>query len=224
MTLSKSMTLVVQSMPQFLHGAMVTAGIAIAVFLIGMLGGLALGLANCNKLKLRGLGGLIDLYVLIVRGTPSYVQILLAYFVLPEIIGFNLSPIVAGTIALGCNAIAYITEIVRCGINSIPAGQWEAAYVLGYSTRKTVTAIIVPLMLRNVLPALTNEVAVLLKETSMLSMIGVMEITKIGMNISAKTLDPIGAYGAVAMLYLIMTSLISFCANKLEKVLNHDKN
>src|SRR6202000_1452775 len=99
-------------------------------------------------------------------GTPIFVQVLICYYALPEVLGISLSPFVAGVLALGINSTAYISEIVRGGINAIPEGQWQAAYVLGLSRSKTLQGIVLPQMFRIILPSLTNELTSLIKETS----------------------------------------------------------
>ena len=105
--------------------------------------------------------------------------------------------------------MAYISEIVRGGINAIPEGQWEAAYVIGLKPWKRLQGIILPQMLRITLPSLTNELTALIKETSILMVIGVAELTKVSKDIVARELDPMTIYLAAAVLYLVMTSSVS---------------
>ena len=175
----------IEYIPILLKGAWFSLQIATFSLAIGLIFGLILGILNCNTLKVPIISQIISSFVLIIRGTPVYVQVLIIYFALPELIGINLSPFVAGILALGINSTAYITEIIRCGINAISQGQWDAAYVLGYSKYKTLKHIIIPQMFKNVSPILTNESVTLVKETSLLSSIGVIELTKIGKNIIA---------------------------------------
>ena len=154
-------SLLLNSFPLLLQGALMTVKIAVVAMAIGVSCGVLVGILNCKKLRIPGISHVIELYILILRGTPMYVQVLLAYYVLPEIIGVNLSPFVAGVLALGCNSVAYVSEIVRGGINAIPAGQWDACHVLGYSQSEAVRFVIAPQALRNVLPSLVNELIVL---------------------------------------------------------------
>jgi polar amino acid transport system permease protein len=147
-----------------IKGAFTTLKITTVALGIGTLGGMSLGILNCQKLQLPFLSQAIHGFVAVIRGTPLFVQILICYFGLPQVLGIDLSPFAAGVIALGCNSSAYISEIVRCGVNSIPSGQWEASFVLGYTRCQTLQYIMIPQMLRNVLPALTNEVTALIKE------------------------------------------------------------
>jgi ABC-type amino acid transport system permease subunit len=134
---------------------------------------------------------------------------LIAYYALPEILGITLSPFTAGVAALGVNSTAYISEIVRGGINAIPEGQWEAASVIGLSPAKTLRWVILPQTLRMTLPSLINELTALIKETSILMVIGVAELTKVSKDIVARELDPMTIYLAAAALYLLMTSGIA---------------
>jgi len=175
------------------------------------------GVMNCRKVELAVLKPLFNAFVWVVRGTPLFVQVLIIYYALPELLGSTLPPFSAGVIALGINSTAYISEIVRAGINAIADGQWEAAFVLGLNRWKTLKGIILPQMLRISLPGLTNEITALIKETSILMVIGVAELTKISKDIVARELDPMTIYLAAAMLYLMMTSLLSFFTHKMQR-------
>lgn len=222
--INTTLLIIAQSSHVLLYGLCMTMTVALCAIVIGLSGGLLCGLLTSKKLKSKWLASPIGLYVLIVRGTPVYVQVLLMYYALPDLLRINLSPFAAGVIALGCNSIAYIAEIIRGGMNSINQGQWEACYVLGYGTKQALKAIILPQVIKIVLPSLTNELVVLLKETSILSVIGLLEITRIGMNLSAHTLDPLTVYLVIALLYLVMTTGISVIAKKIEKGFEYDKS
>ena len=135
---------------------------------------------------------------------------------MPAAIGINFSPFVVGIITLGLNSVAYVTEIIRGGINVIDQGQWDASYVLGLSQFQTIKAVIMPQVFKIVLLPITCESIALLKETSIVSIIGLCELTRIGMNISARTLDPISSYVIIALIYLFMTTTISYVAKYIE--------
>jgi ABC-type amino acid transport system permease subunit len=143
--------------------------------------------------------------------------VLIVYYALPELIGISFSPFIAGILALGLNSTAYISEIVRGGINAIPEGQWEAAYVVGLNPWQTLRGIILPQMIRMTLPSLTNELTALIKETSILMMIGVAELTKISKDIVSRELDPMTIYLTAAVLYLAMTSGVTLFAQFTQK-------
>lgn len=208
--------------PLLLKGLIVTLRVGLFSTIIGFVGGILFGVLNSKKLKLYWVSKLISFYVLIIRGTPLYVQVLIVYFVLPDFLGLNLTPFAAGVLALGCNSIAYVSEIIRSGINSVPDGQWDASYLLGYNLSSTMIYVILPQMLKNSLPALTSEFIVLIKDTSILSVIGLTEMTRVGTNINARLLQPMPIFLSLAFLYLIVTTTISVISKKIEKGLSHD--
>ncbi len=209
--------LVVDILPLLLRGMWITVEISVLSIVIGLFFGLIFGVANCQRYRRRVLGKLIDAYVLVVRGTPLFVQLLIVYFALPEVIGVNLTPFAAGVVALGFNSTAYLSETVRAGINAVPEGQWEVSYALGYSRLETLRSIIFPQMLRIIFPGLTNELTSLIKETSILAVIGVAELTKLGKDVVARELDPMTIYLVVALLYFVLTSAVSLVTKTCEK-------
>ena len=217
-----SFQLLINSIPLLLQSAVTTVEIALAAISIGVFFGVFLGILNCHKLSLKWPSLAIDTFVWMVRGTPLFVQLLIIYYALPELIGVSFSPFVAGVITLGINSSAYVSEIIRAGIDAIPEGQWEASYVMGYTKFQTLQGIVLPQMFRHVLPALTNELTSLIKETSILMVIGVAELTKASKDIVARELDPLTIYLASAFLYLLMTTTISFATKKIQRRLEHD--
>lgn len=209
-------TMLIQMWPLLLQGLWGTVLVSTCALLIGFTGGIGAGILACKKLQ-NPLAPFIAGYVLLIRGTPVYVHVLIVYYALPECTGINLSACSAGVLALGCSSIAYVAEIVRGGINAVPLGQWDAAAVLGYSKGQALRYIIVPQALKTVLPSLINEIVAVLKDSSILAAIGLMELTKVATNISARTLDPISAYALVALAYFAITTAISFFAHYIEK-------
>jgi polar amino acid transport system permease protein len=205
------------ALPLLMKGMLTTLQISLFAIAIGLLGGIAVGVLNCRKMHLPFLKAIFNSFVWVVRGTPLFVQVLIIYYALPELLGISLSPFSAGVIALGINSTAYISEIVRAGIDAIADGQWDAAFVLGLNRWKTLKGIILPQMFRISLPGLTNELTALIKETSILMVIGVAELTKISKDIVARELDPMTIFLAAAALYLIMTSTISFFTHKIQR-------
>lgn len=202
---------------QLLQGAGATIEIVLAVISVSIVGGLALGILNSPPWRVAWVGRLIQFFVSVIRGTPLFVQLLIIYFALPGAFGFDLSPFAAGVLTLGINSSVYISEIVRCGIGSIPEGQWEAVHVLGYGKVAAMRSVILPQMMRNVLPALTNEMTTLIKDTSILMMIGVTELTKAGRDIVARELDPMPVYLMVGVIYYVMTTSISLVSSAIER-------
>ena len=209
--------LIAQYMPVLLDGLLVTLQIAAIASCIGLTLGTCLALMQTGHNKI--LRSFVSIYVIIIRGTPMLIQILFAYFLLPQI-GIYISAFWTAIIAIGLNSGAYISQVMRTGIASVGIGQTEAAKVLGFSTKDTIRYIILPQALRTTLPALGNEFVTLIKDSALASLIGVAELTKQANFVKSKTFDAISVYFAVAILYLILTSTVSFLVARLEKRMN----
>ncbi len=209
-------------LPQLLLGLLLTLQLWLISGSIGLIFGTCIGIASCNRLRIRSLYIPLKVLIVVVRGIPLYVHVLIAYFVLPDLVNINFSAFSAAIIALSIACAAYIAEIVRAGINSIPQGQWDACYVLGYTLRQTVWYVIIPQMLCNVFPALVSQFDSLIKSTSILSTIGVLEVTRIGMNIIARNMNPGTIYITIAGLYLITSTVLQCSASLIERKLKHD--
>jgi His/Glu/Gln/Arg/opine family amino acid ABC transporter permease subunit len=204
------------ALPLLLKGSLMTvliSGIGIAA---GFFLGCIFGILDCDKLRRPWLSPILRSYVTIFRGTPLFVQLLIVYFALPDTLGIELSPISAGIITLGLNSTAYLAEVIRAGINALDPGQWEASYILGYSPFQTFRYIILPQALRNVMPAITNEFATLIKESSILMVIGVPELLKTSKDIVAHNLKPMEIYVLAALFYLAMTYAVALGARFFE--------
>lgn len=157
-----------------------------------------------------------EFYIWFIRGTPSLVQIFIIYFGLPQF-GLTLSPITAGVIALGLSSGAYVAEVVRSGLLAIPKGQWESARAVGMSEATMFRRIIMPQMIRVIVPPLTNEAVNTLKNTSLLSVITVVELTLFTQMAIAATFRPFDFYIMAAFLYLFMTTILSRFATWYER-------
>ena len=147
-----------------------------------------------------------DVITFVLRGIPFYVQLLLAYFVIPSVLNIDIPAYVAAAGALGLCSAAYISQIVRGGIDALNPCQWEAAKMLGYSTTQTLRFIIIPQAVKNIFPALTGELDQQLKSTAVFSTIGILELTGAGKNIISQEMNPIAMYTAIALLYLCLSS------------------
>lgn len=147
------------------------------------------------------------------------IQIPFFYYLLPEI-GIELSLFATAVIAIGLNSTAYISQIVRSGIISIGKGQTEAAHVLGFTPLQTMRYILFPQALRTVLPALLNEFITLIKDSSLASTIGVVELFKEGTIIISRTYAVIPIYCAIALIYLVLTTALSFLTALIERKMN----
>lgn len=207
-------SLIIDSLPMLLEGLLATLQIAGVGCSIGLSLGTPLALMQTSQLGL--LRGIVATYVTIIRGTPMLIQILCAYYVLPQI-GIQIPAIWAATIAIGLNSAAYISQIIRSGIESVSIGQIEAGKVLGLTTTQIASYIVLPQAFRVVLPALNNEFVTLIKDSSLASMIGVAELSRQGRLIISRTYDAISIFLAVAILYLIITTAISLIIAKLEQ-------
>lgn len=207
-----------RSFPLLLTGALMTLKVLIVSSAISFSLGLLFGVLCCHEIHIPYLSSFIYSITFILRAVPFYVQLLIFYFVFPDLIGVNLDIFPASVLALGICSSGYVCQITRAGINSIPQVQWETAYVLGYSKLNTLFFIIFPQMFRNALPALNNEIESILKSTSILASIGMLELTRIGMNIVSRELkQPLTIYLIVAMFYVFFSLVLNLIAKSLEK-------
>lgn len=158
-------------------------------------------------------------YLTVIRGTPVVVQLLIIYFGI--FASVNIEKMIVAVIAFGINSGAYVAEIVRSGIMSIDKGQFEAGRSLGFNYVQTMVHIIMPQAFKNVLPALGNELIVLLKETSVSGYIAMEDLTKGGDIIRSRTYDAMMPLLAVALIYLVIVMLLEFAVGKLERRLRN---
>ncbi|MET8976860.1 amino acid ABC transporter permease [Streptomyces sp. NPDC004539] len=180
-------------------------------FALGLLGALA---RRSRHLALRLPAAV---YVEVVRNTPVLLQMFVAYFVLPSA-GLRLSPVQAGVLALGVNVGAYLTEIFRAGIDAVPDGQREAARVLALSPVRTFAHVVLPQALRNVYPAVVNQLVQIILGSSLLSAISVPELTGTAMVINSRTLLTVQVFGIAAVLYLLLTNAVVLAAGLVGRV------
>ena len=211
-------SLIIDNLPLLLQGALVTIEITVLSVGCGFFVGMLVALANLSNFKLIRL--LARCYVDIIRGTPLLVQIFLIYFALPMIIGQTINPFVAAVTACSINSGAYVSEIFRAGIQSIDKGQMEAGRSLGLSWAQTMRYIIMPQAFKAIIPPLGNEFIAMLKDSSLVSVIGFEELTRRGQLIIAKTYASFEIWGTVAVFYLIMTISISQLVAYLERKYN----
>ena len=151
-------------------------------------------------------------------------QLLLIYFVLPDLLGIQLDPFPASMIALGLCSSGYVAQIVRSGLNAVPLAQWEGAFTLGFNTFQSLCHVILPQVGRISLPLLNNELEALLKSTSIVASIGMLELTRMGMNIVSREMQPIPIYLTVAVFYVCLSALLTLCARTLERGLSYVRN
>lgn len=212
-------TLLVTSFPVVFQGFLMAIAIIVCAFPLAIPFGLCLAFMRMSENKF--LRGLANLYVNIIRGTPLFLQIYIAFFGLP-LAGINIPNFPLGVAVLALNSAAYQCEIFRAGIQSIPRGQSEAARSLGMTKLQTTFSIIIPQMIRRVIPTMTNEFILLYKDTSMLAAVGVMEIVMYAKSIVAST-GSITPYIVAAIFYLIITIPMANVVGVLERKLDMDK-
>ncbi|WP_294566993.1 amino acid ABC transporter permease [Succinatimonas hippei] len=208
-------SLIIDSLPLLGIGAMVTIEITAVAVALGTLIGLFVGIAELSRYWYFRIPSKI--YVDFIRGTPLLVQIFIIYFALPIILGVRVEPFVAAVAACSINSGAYVAEIFRAGIQSIDKGQMEAGRSLGMSWGQTMIHIVIPQAFRRIIPQLGNEFIAMLKDSSLVSVIGFEELTRKGQLIIASTYGSLEIWTAVAIIYLIMTLSITRFVAFLEK-------
>ena len=205
---------------EFAAGARIT----VLLTLISGTSGIVLGvLAGIGKLsKFMPIRWICDFYVWIIRGTPLLLQILFVWLAVPSIMpaGFDLSDFACAAVALSLNIGAYNTECVRAGILAVPHGQIEAARALGLSPFETFMDITLPQSMRVALPALANNLASLVKDSSLAYAISVVELTMVGYRVQAESYQPIPVFLTIATIYLILTTAFTTLTSALEAQLD----
>ena len=204
-----------------LKGAGLSLLIAVATLTIGLILGTLIAMIRVGKNLLLKI--IATAYVEVVRGTPMLLQITIFYLALPylykEVTGNYLpvDPLVMGTIAIGLNSAAYLSEVIRAAINSIDKGQWEAGKSLGLNNQKLMRKIILPQAYKRVIPPLVNEFITLIKDSSLVSTIGVIELMKAAGVLTSRYYDLFTPLLGAALMYLVMTLTVSYFANRLER-------
>lgn len=193
--------ILISSFPVVFNGFLMAIAIVAVAYPLAIPIGLLLSLMRMAKLAI--LRGLASIYVNVVRGTPMFLQIYIAFFGLP-LAGIQIPPFILGVIVLSMNSAAYLCEIFRAGIQSISKGQFEAARSLGMTGAQTMIHVIIPQTVRRVLPTMTNEFILLYKDTSLLAAVGVMEVVMYAKTIVAST-GSITPYVVAACFYLVIT-------------------
>lgn len=200
---------------RLLSGLWMTIQLTLISFVLALIVGVILGLFSVSPSKALRL--ISTIYVDIIRGIPLMVLAFFIYFGLPGILGFNIPVFLAGIITLTLNASAYISEIVRGGINAVPVGQMEASRSLGLSYNRTMQKIILPQAIKIMIPSFVNQFVISLKDTTILSAIGLIELLQTGKIIVARNLQSTMVYFVIAMMYLILITALTKLAKVFEK-------
>lgn len=192
------------------------------IFFLTLLFALPLGLlvARGRMSKHRLLSSVVNVYIMIMRGTPLILQLIFVYFAPYYIIGVSANRFTAAIIAFVINYAAYFAEIYRGGIQSIPAGQLEAAAVLGFTKTHTFTHIVMPQVVKRILPAMGNEVITLVKDTALAQTIGVAELFRVAQNAAARQFSTIPIFVA-GIFYFVMNYFVSKGFDLFERKLDY---
>lgn len=205
------------AIPLLTEGLLATLKISVLAIVLGTILGFAMGLGSLSPFA--PLRWFVRAYVDFVRGTPLLIQIFLLYFALP-VVGMNLSEFWSGVTALTLNAAGFIAEIVRAGIGAIEQGQTEAAKSIGMTPSQVLVHILLPQIYRPVLPPLTNELVILIKSSSLLSVIAVYELTRAGQVVISERFRPFEIYALIALYYYAVISFFAWMSRFLERRLH----
>ncbi len=221
--MDKSLGFMLNALPALLTGAIITLQLTAITVFLGSIGGIGLGIARLSKIKPLSLAA--RAYIDFFRGTPLLVQLFMIYFGVPPLlrsagIDFTFSQWGAAITGLSLNSAAYLAEIVRGGILSVESGQNEASESLGLSPSQTMRYVIFPQALRRMIPPLGNEFITLLKDTSLVAVIGYQELFRQGQLIVATNFRSFEIYTVVALIYLSLTVLSSQAFSWLERKMN----
>ena len=215
-----------QATPLLLEGLGLTIGVSLLAIAIGIVIGLIMCLMKMsNNVVLRAIAGV---YIWVIRGTPMLVQAFIVFFGFPQVIQlfaptFRLDAFTAGVITLSLNAGAYLAEIFRGGILAVPKGQSEAARSLGLSQSKTMRKVVLPQAFKFSIPSLVNQFIISVKDTSILSVIGLAEIVNKAKTYVGKSYEFFATYIFVALFYLAIISVLMLISNYIEKKLKYEE-
>lgn len=204
----------VQSLPFFFKGLWMTAAVSGLSLVIGTGAGFVLGILRTGRIRIVRM--VIGAWVDIIRGTPFLVQVFIAFFILPEA-GIQLEAFPAAVIALGNMAACFICEIVAGGIQSIPKGQWEAAASSGLSPFQQLRYVVLPQAMRTILPPLVGQFVLVVKDSSIVSAIGVTDVTRVGWLTVQRIPEGIMVFGLVGLMYFIICYPMIRLSNQLER-------
>ncbi len=205
-----------EAFPVLLVGLRLTIELTILAVLFGCVIGLIVALGKMSRMSLIKIPSVI--YVEFFRGSPLLIQIFLVYFGLPKLVGHPLNQFWSSVAVLSLNSGAYCAEIFRAGIQSIERGQMEAARSLGMNHIQAMRYVILPQAFKRVIPPMGNEFIAMMKDTSLVSVIGLVELTRSGQLIISTTYNALEIWFVVAIFYMIMTILISeFFVNRMER-------
>jgi len=204
-------------------GTALTLAASACAFVIGLALGIVLLLARISSLA--PLRSLVVLWVSLIRGTPAIIHMLIAYYMVPALLNISVSPITAGIAALACNTSAYIVEILRGALGTISHGQRAAGYAMGMRASQVWRHVLLPQMIYRSIPPLTSEFTILLKASSLMSIIAVPELATVARNATLQTDLPLQVFTITAAVYFVILFLISaasrLCERRVARMLHH---
>jgi polar amino acid transport system permease protein len=206
--------LIINSLPILLKGALVTLEMSVLAIVIGTMCGLILAMFRLSGNMLLDVPTRI--FINLMRGIPFIIQIFIVYYSFSNF-GIEIPAFASGVLAMALNTAAFQAEIIRAGIESIHKGQQEAAFALGISKRQTMLRIVIPQVFVKIQPSITNELIILLKNSSLVSVIAVIDLTRVGQQIVATSYRPAEIFIAVALLYFFMNLAISQGSRYIER-------
>ena len=209
-----------------LSGLLVTVEIAVLGLIIGILLGTVIAVVRVTpkyKVMPKILDGICNVYVAFFRGTPMVVQLLIGYYVLFPALNIAIDAVLVAVLIFGLNSAAYVSEIMRSGIQSVDIGQLEAARALGLPYSTSMLKIVIPQSIKNILPTLGNEFIVLVKDTSIVSFIAVVDLTKAFRQIGDATYEYVVPYLMLAAVYLVLVLGITFAIRDMERRLKRNE-
>lgn len=213
--MKSSWDVILEALPILAKGSLVTIKITIISLVIALVLGLIFGLMSTSRTKI--LHAIASSYVALFRGTPLIVQIFFIYFGLPNLLEIKIDAMAAGIAAISLNAGAYISEIFRAGILSVDTGQMEAARSLGLSHGQAMRLVILPQAVRRMIPAFVNQFIVSLKDTSLLTVIGIRELTNNGEIIISTNFRSFEIWGTVGLFYFVIVYILTRLSRSLER-------
>ncbi|WP_345808349.1 amino acid ABC transporter permease [Bacillus pumilus] len=209
------MDTIINAFPYLMDGLQTTLYIFVVAIILGFIIGLVVALFRLSPFKILNFIALV--FVNAIRGTPFIVQLFFIYFGLNTLEFISLDRVPAGIITVAINAGAYFSEIIRAGIQSIDKGQTEAARSLGFTGGQNMRFIVLPQAFRRMLPAITNQAIISLKDTSLLSIIGIADIMQRGQVQASATFDPLNVWLIVGIIYFVIIYLLSLLASYAER-------
>lgn len=215
---------IVRCSPLLAKGAWMTLKVLCFSSALSFFWGTLLGALCSKKLQIPYFSAAAGIFSFTARGTPFFLLLLIVYFVLPDLLGINFEPFYAAVLALGVSSSGYVAQLIRGALDAIPTAQWEAAQILGYSRRQRLWHIILPQAFRMLIPQFNNELDSLLKSTAIVSSIGLLELTRMGMNIVSREMDPAPVYLTLGAIYLLFSAAFNRIGKTIERRFPYVKN